>query len=203
MKNSRTDGLTVWFFLQKQIVAFLIVLLFCSIPSAAAERESQKLGTLSDHSGASETSSAWAEALGIDRSEMEEISNTCREAGFTSAEIQRMFNLMVKAKLAGLPHLDLLNKLHEGLAKGAPPEAVGVVLQRRAQALRRAKSIVDTLLVEGWSALDYTIALQQVGDVLEGGVSASEVLKSVREDEILWEDLPDVRHAFAKASPNK
>lgn len=190
-----------WKFIDRIFIPTLIFFIFV-VPCSGEEDVPNNIGNLSGPNAVSagDNSSNLAAAAGIRHSEAVKINDACREAGFTTAEIQRMFNLMVKAKLAGLPHGDLINKLNEGLAKGAPPEAVSLVLQRRAQALRRAKSLVDTLLVEGWAAADYTVAVQLVGDVLEGGVNASDVLKSVRENERNWDDLPDVRQAFTKAT---
>ena len=135
-------------------------------------------------------------ALGIPEAELTELVKGCREAGFTSSEVRRVLNLMARAKLAGLPHDDLLNKLREGLAKKARPDAIEKAVEFKAQSLRAAKSLVDSLLAEGHEAPNYSLAVKVVADALEGGAAPSEVLQAVREDRSLGEGVPDVRLVF-------
>ena len=63
-------------------------------------------------------------ALGIPEEELSALASRCQEEGFTTGEVRRVLALIAKAKLAGLPHGDLLAKLREGLAKGASPEII-------------------------------------------------------------------------------
>jgi hypothetical protein len=135
-------------------------------------------------------------ALGIPEAELSELVRHCREANFTAAELRRVLSLMARAKLAGLPHDDLLNKLREGLAKGVTPEAIERAVESKAQTLRRAKSLVDTLLTEGRIAPNYVYALKVVADALEAGVPPTDVLRSVREGRPPPEGTPDVRRVL-------
>lgn len=135
-------------------------------------------------------------ALGIPESDLSELIGRCRQAEFTAAELRRVLSLMARAKLAGLPHDDLLNKLREGLAKGAPPEVIERAVESKAQTLRRGKSLVDALLTEGRIAPNYAYALKVVADALEAGVPPAEIFRSVREGRPPTEGTPDVRKVF-------
>lgn len=135
-------------------------------------------------------------ALGIPEAELKDLVDRCLATGFSSAELRRVLNLMARAKLAGLPHDDLLNKLREGLAKGAPPETIERAVESKAQALRRAKSLVDALLAEGRTAPNYGYALKVVADCLDAGELPADVLRSVRDGSPPREGSPDVRTAF-------
>lgn len=135
-------------------------------------------------------------ALGIPEADLTDLVNRCRFAGFTAAELRRMLSLMSRAKLAGLPHDDLLNKLREGLAKGAQPEAIERAVESKAQTLRRSKSLVDSLLAEGRSAPDYAFALKVVADALDVGASPADILRSVRDGRPPSDGTPDIRGAF-------
>lgn len=141
--------------------------------------------------------------LGVPERELSALVDACRRAGFTDDEIARVLRLVAGAKLAGLPHLDLMNKLGEGLAKGAPPEAIGAALEHKARSLRRAKGLVDALLLEGWSVADHTVAVQIVSDALEAGAGPSDVLRSVREGVACPDGVPDVRRAFRRSRGSK
>lgn len=142
-------------------------------------------------------------ALGVPEKEFGELLERCRASGFTGGETRRVVRLVAGAKLAGLPHMDLLHKLGEGLAKGAAPEAIGEALEQKAQSLRRAKGIVDTLLMEGWSTADYPMAIQMVADALDAGATPAEVLCAVREGKPCREGVPDVRMAFRNGAPRR
>ena len=137
-----------------------------------------------------------AAALGIPKRDLDDLVKGCRGAGFTSSEVRRVLSLMTRAKLAGLPHGDLLNKLREGLAKKARPEVIEKAVETKAQSLRAAKSLVDSLLAEGHVAPDYSLAVQVVADALEGGAGPADVLRAVREGRPPGNGVPDVRRAF-------
>jgi hypothetical protein len=137
-------------------------------------------------------------ALGVPEGELTALIDKCREQGFTTAEVQRLLALIAKAKLAGLPHDDLLRKLREGLAKNAGPEVVDAALQAKAQTLRRAKTVVDTLLLDEWSAPSYELAVKITADALDYGASVQTILSVVREGSPRPDGMPDVASAFRR-----
>jgi hypothetical protein len=144
-------------------------------------------------------------ALGVPEDELAELVAACRAQGMASAEIQRLLGLIAKAKLAGLPHEDLLLKLKEGLAKGASPELIDAALAGKAQTLRRAKTLVDNLLMEGYAAEDYNLAIKMVADALDAGLSPQQVLTMVRGGQQLQPPpgTPDPGKVFRLAVPRE
>ncbi len=134
--------------------------------------------------------------LGMTPSEVRNAVDACVRGGFTPGETARVLGLLAKALLAGLPHHDLLARLYEGVAKGVDPPRVLNVLEETARTLRDAKRLVDRLVLEGFSAPDYGMAVQMVADALAAGAPPSEVLRSIREDRPLPRPVPDVRQAF-------
>jgi hypothetical protein len=134
--------------------------------------------------------------LGVPEADLAHLVADCKEQSFTISEIQRLLSLIARAKLAGLPHKDLLLKLREGLEKEASPELVYSALAHKALILRRAKTTVDTLLLEGFAAPDYEMAIKIVGDALEAGMEVQGILSSVRKSEGAVKGLPDPLEAF-------
>jgi len=138
-----------------------------------------------------------AELLGVPTAKLAQLRDDCRVAGFTSEEFARLLALVTRAKLTGLPHQQLLTKLGEGLAKGALPERILRALEIRARFLRDAKEeVVDPLIVQGWRARDYPLAVGLVADALGAGASAAELVRSVRHNGPCASKVPDVRTAF-------
>lgn len=140
---------------------------------------------------------------GMSEAETAALLDGCRSAGFTEEETQRMLRLVVGAKLAGLPHGDLVNKLREGIAKGASPEVVVTAVEAKARVLRRAKGLVDGLVLEGWPPRDYPIAVQIVADAFDAGMDSNAIQRAVREGTSLPAGAPDVRKAFRTMSVTK
>ena len=142
-------------------------------------------------------------ALGIPEEEMARLVADCRARGLTTMEVQRLLSLIARAKLAGLPHKDLLFKLREGLVKSASPELIDAALAGKAQTLKRAKGLVDGLIVEGYVAKDYELAIQVVGDALEIGMSPQGVLTLVRDGGSPPQGMPDPGQLFIRFEKDK
>lgn len=148
-------------------------------------------------SDSAESLALHAELLGVSPAKLTQLRDDCRAAGFTSEEFARLLALVTRAKLTGLPHQQLLSKLDEGLAKEALPERTLRALEVRARYLRDAKEeVVDPLIVQGWRARDYPLAVGLVADALGAGASAAELVNSVRRNESCASRVPDVRTAF-------
>lgn len=120
-------------------------------------------------------------SLGVAEAELGELVKDCQKRGFTINEIQGLLALIAKAKLARLPHRDLLLKLREGLVKNASPELVEGAILEKARALYAARRVVDELLAQGFRAVEADMAVQAVGDSLEAGLSEEAIKKIVRE----------------------
>ncbi len=139
--------------------------------------------------------------LGLAPEEVDEAVQACERAGMSGAETTRVLGLLARARLAGLPHRDLLLKLQEGVAKGASPEAIQGALEEKARVLRKAKALVDRLVVEGFPVIGYPVAIQVVADALTAGASPAEILESVRRGTPLRNGGPDVRGVFRRGRP--
>lgn len=135
-------------------------------------------------------------SLGVPEAELTKLVDECRAKGFATVEIQRMLGLIARAKLAGLPHKALLYKLREGLAKNASPELIDAALAQNAQTLKKAKGIVDNLIIEGYSAKDYELAIQLVADAVEAGMSPQSIMGLVRDGGVPPAGLPDPGSMF-------
>lgn len=144
-----------------------------------------------------------AAILEVPEATLAELQRACREAGFTAEEFSRLLTLVTRAKLAGLPHQQLLNKLDEGLAKRAMPGRVLRALEARARVLRDAKGVVDQLIVQGWLAPDYPLAVGLVADALGAGARPAQLLRTVRDGKPGAKGVPDVRAAFVALDPGR
>lgn len=181
----------------------LLMVLPCAAPLWAAQAEAEDQPK---RMGKKDTQYLWvfkeSVALGVPEEELAHLVEHCRAQGFASAEIRRMLALIAKAKLAGLPHGDLLLKLREGLAKDASPELVSAALAQKAQTLRRAKSVVDTLLMAGYATDDYELAIKIVADTLEMGLTPQNILTVVRSGKPTEEGIPDPARIFNYVAPS-
>lgn len=142
-------------------------------------------------------------ALGVPETELVKLVDDCRARGFTTSEIQRMLGLVARAKLSGLPHKTLLFKLQEGLAKRASPELIDAALAGKAQSLKKAKGIVDNLIIDGYIARDYEMAIGVVSDALEAGLSQQAIVSMIREGGAPPEGLPDPASMFLQTDAKK
>ncbi len=143
-----------------------------------------------------------AVSLGVREGDLSDVVAGCKELGFDVAGVRRVLSLLTKAKLAGLPAEELVNKFREGVAKKVSPEAIEKALEGRAQVLRRAKSLTDSLVAEGRAASDYQSAVKMVADALDAGASSADVLRAVREGRALA-GAPDLRAVFRKTGERK
>lgn len=140
-------------------------------------------------------------ALGVAEEDLAELVADCRASGFTMGEIQRILALVAKVKLAGLPHRQLFEKLREGLVKGAQPELIDAALAGKATTLRKAKTVVDDLLLEGHAVKDYNLAIEVVADALDVGMSPQQIRVMVQKGKSPAQGLPDPSKLFWKVVP--
>lgn len=142
-------------------------------------------------------------ALGIPEQELSKLVADCQSRGFAVVEIQNILGLIAKAKVAGLPHGDLLSKLREGIVKKASPEVIDAALAEKAGSLAAAKEVVDALAKDGFEADAYNAAIQLVSNVLDAGLSPETVKAMVMTGTRPPEGLPDPAMAFRKVSSRK
>ena len=177
-------------------IALCGVLLAGVVVGVSGDRPGGGLSAESGSTGEGGELARQAAILEVAEAKLRELQRACREAGFTAEEFSRLMTLVTRAKLAGLPHQQLLSKLDEGLAKRAMPERVLGALEAKARRLRDAKGVVDQLIVQGWLAPDYPLAVGLVVDALGAGASPAELVRAVRDGEPGAPGVPDVRSAF-------
>ena len=172
------------------------VLLLGAAPAVSGDRPVGGISAERGAAGEGGELARQATILEVEEVKLRELQRACRAAGFTAEEFSRVMTLVTRAKLAGLPHQQLLNKLDEGLAKRALPERVLRALETRARCLRDAKGVVDQLIVQGWLAPDYPLAVGLVADAIGAGASQADLVRAVRDGEPGAPGVPDVRSAF-------
>ena len=182
-------------------IALCGVLLAGAVVGVTGDRPGGGLSAESESTGEGGELARQAAILEVAETKLRELQRACREAGFTAEEFSRLMTLVTRAKLAGLPHQQLLSKLDEGLAKRAMPERVLGALEAKARRLRDAKGVVDQLIVQGWLAPDYPLAVGLVADALGAGASPAELVRAVRDGEPGAPGVPDVRSAFVGLGP--
>ncbi len=180
-----------------------IALVLAAVAVGRADHGARSVGSLQSpgaggagQGAALERRRAHLVGIGLDPERVDRAIEACRVAGFGTGETDRLLSLVARAHLAGLPYQNLLNKLQEGVAKGAEPEAIENALNRRATVLNKAKAIVDRLLVEGWAAPDYGLAIGMVADALTAGARSGAILRAVRQGTPLAPGVPDVTRVF-------
>jgi hypothetical protein len=72
--------------------------------------------------------------------------------GWNKEAIEESLILVIKAKEQNLPVSSILNRLHQGLAKGIPPQKVFDATKRLVKKLIEADGIVDNLMMNGMKA---------------------------------------------------
>jgi len=106
------------------------------------------------------------------------------ESGFPAGTCLDYVNLVSGLVKADISLGDLTSKVREGIAKGASPERIAVVIRDRADWLKRARVIVLSLENEGVSFLDKQMAYRVIADYLTRGVSPDELTAQVMEKDL-------------------
>ncbi|TLN09799.1 hypothetical protein FDZ71_09740 [bacterium] len=57
--------------------------------------------------------------------------------------------------------------------------------------------MVDSLLIEGWSATDYSLAIKMVADSLDAGFSSQKIISVLNGDIQKPEGMPELKKVFA------
>ncbi len=98
--------------------------------------------------------------------------------GVPAPELARLLDVAAEAKRQELPIAPILDKLKEGLAKGAAPERIAAVASRMAGDLATSRDLIRRAEREGVRAAaeeDRKRAIEAVADALGRGVSRQEV----------------------------
>lgn len=99
---------------------------------------------------------------------------TCIEGRFETAQTLRILSVAAQLALAGLPVDGYAAKVNEGVSKRVPPDRVVQAAERRGLALNNAKSLLNTMVLEGFSASDRDELLPGLAAALEAGRTSEE-----------------------------
>lgn len=100
-------------------------------------------------------------------------------AGFSPGDARAFLRLAEDLSRAGISLLDLGNKVQEGVAKGASPERIMVILEERASRLKGARTLVLGLESEGVVFLDRQMAYRVLADYLSRGIPGPDLAERV------------------------
>jgi hypothetical protein len=106
---------------------------------------------------------------GVDDRDTLALSAAAVDGEFEAAQLLRLLSLASQLALEGLPVEGFIAKVEEGVAKQAPPDRVVQVAERRALMLNKAKSILNTLVLQGFAVDDRDELLPDVAAALEAG----------------------------------
>jgi len=109
-----------------------------------------------------------------------------REQGFPARSCLDYVNLAYGLNKADISLEDLAYKVREGVAKGATPDRVMVVINDRVGWLKSARVVVLSLENEGVDFLDKQMSYRVLADYLARGVSPDEL-----STQVLKRDLGD------------
>lgn len=107
-----------------------------------------------------------------------------RENGFTARSSLDYVNLAYGLTKADISLQDLACKVREGVAKGASPDRVMVVINDRVGWLKSARVVVLSLENDGVAFLDKQMSYRVMADYLARGVSPDELSTQVMKREL-------------------
>jgi hypothetical protein len=99
----------------------------------------------------------------------------CVKGGFSSPQVQRALSLLTQLSLEHLPTAGFAAKIEEGVAKRVQPDRVLQVAERRALMLKRAKALVNGLVLDGYALDDRDELLPDIAGALEAGSGEDEL----------------------------
>jgi len=114
---------------------------------------------------------AFAAALqaGVDDRDALALVEACVEGEFDASQILRMLSIAAQLALERLPVNGFVAKTEEGVSKRVAADRIVQVAERRALMLNKAKTILNSLVLEGFSVDDRDELLPDLAEALEAG----------------------------------
>lgn len=163
-------------------LAALALLAGAGAPGAAAEGRNRALERLLERSmytagegGEIQRAFRTAEKAGAGERELLSLVEACADGEFAAAQTLRMLSLAAQIALADLPVGSFVAKVEEGVAKRADADRVVQAAAGRAVNLNRAKSIIQSAVLDGLSRSEGEDLLGDVASALEAGRPAEEI----------------------------
>lgn len=117
-----------------------------------------------------------------------------RENSFSDRHCLDYVNLAYGLTKADISLEDLASKVREGVAKGARPERIMIVIDERVGWLKSARVVVLSLENEGVAFLDKQMSYRVLADYLARGVSPDELSAQVLKREL--DDYPALENVI-------
>ena len=117
---------------------------------------------------------AAARQAGVEERDALSLVETCVEGEFDASQAQRMLSIAAQLALEKLPVDGFIAKVEEGVSKRIDADRVVQVAERRALALNKAKLILNSLVLQGFSADDRDELLPDLAAALEAGRTPDE-----------------------------
>lgn len=113
--------------------------------------------------------------VGIEGDTLFPLVRSSVRAGFSTLHLERILSLAMQLQLSGLPLDDFVDKVREGVAKGADPEKVVKAAERKALALKKAENLINQILLAGYEIDDSEELLPAVAEALESGTKEKKI----------------------------
>lgn len=117
---------------------------------------------------------AAADEADVDQRDALSLVEVCVDGGFEGPQIQRVLAIAAQLSLEGLPIEGYIAKIEEGVSKGVPADRVVQVAERRGLALNKAKLILNSMVLQGFSLDDRDELLPDLAEAIEAGRTSEE-----------------------------
>jgi hypothetical protein len=115
---------------------------------------------------------ASARQAGVEERDALSLVETCVEGEFDASQALRMLSIAAQLALEKLPVDGFIAKVEEGVSKRVSADRVVQVAERRALMLNKARLILNSLVLQGFSIDDRDELLPDLAAALEAGRSA-------------------------------
>ncbi len=117
---------------------------------------------------------AAARQAGVEERDALALVGSCIEGDFDALQALRMLSIAAQLALEKLPVEGFIAKVEEGVSKRIPADRVVHVAERRALMLNKAKLIINSLVLQGFSIDDRDELLPDLAAALEAGRNPDE-----------------------------
>lgn len=115
-----------------------------------------------------------ARQAGVEERDALALVESCVEGGFDASQALRMLSIAAQLALEKLPVDGFIAKIEEGVSKRVEADRVVQVAERRALMLNKAKLIINSLVLQGFSIRDRDELLPDLAAALEAGRNPDE-----------------------------
>lgn len=112
-----------------------------------------------------------AEEADVDDRDALSLVEVCIDGEFEGSQIQRVLSIAAQLSMEGLPIEGYIAKIEEGVSKGVPADRVVQAAERRGLALNKAKLILNSMVLQGFSSDDRDELLPDLAEAIEAGRS--------------------------------